>query len=84
MRFKTEFKDLLGISLSVLSLILLSLIFIFLDTSFWSDEFFTMHYILDVPFNLMIHNILIDVHPLLYYFITYVKPEFFNFITYSF
>jgi hypothetical protein len=78
LRIKYEFEDLLGISLFIVSVVLLLLVFCFLDVSFWSDEFFTFHFILDLPFSSMWHNILIDVHPPLYYFISYIVLNLLN------
>ncbi|MDR2545448.1 MAG: hypothetical protein LBD03_07930 [Methanobrevibacter sp.] len=85
MRVKYEFEDLFGIGLFIVSIVLLVLVFCFLDASFWSDEFFTFHFILDLPFSLMWHNILIDVHPPLYYLISYITLNLLNLlnITYN-
>jgi hypothetical protein len=85
LRVKYKFENYLGIGLSIVSIVLLLLVFCFLDVSFWSDEFFTFHFVLDLPFSLMWHNILIDVHPPLYYFISYMVLNLLNLlnITYN-
>ncbi|KZX12824.1 glycosyltransferase family 39 protein [Methanobrevibacter curvatus] len=84
MKIKYEYDKLLGIGLSIISIIAFISVFFYLNKTMGMDSHFTLYKVVTLPFNQMINQIVIDVHPPLYYFIVYSIFQVLTFLKISF
>ncbi|MDR1819074.1 MAG: hypothetical protein LBR15_02355 [Methanobrevibacter sp.] len=84
MKLKYKSDEILGILLFVSAVTLFASLFSYLNNVIWLDEYFTLYSIVTLPFNQMMHNIAIDVHPPLYYIILYSLFQILEFFKVSF
>jgi len=77
-------KNILGILLSAIAVILFSLVFFYLNGVIGLDGYFTMYKVVLNPFSDMMAKIFEDVHPPLYYFILWSVLKVLNLIGISY